>query len=274
MSGEARQLHPGTVVSGALAGRGPQANGVAASEPLVLVRSLFKKYGSFEALAGFDLTIREGEVVVLMGPSGSGKSTVLRTLNGLERFDSGTVVVDRVKLGESRAATRAVRRRVGMVFQQFNLFPHLTVLQNITLAPKLVLKEPPSIAEQSALEFLGRVGLAAQAKKYPAQLSGGEQQRVAIARALALKPRLMLFDEPTSALDPEMVNEVLEVIQEVASGGMTCVVVTHEMGFAARVADRCVFIDRGQAVEEGAPADLLEHPVEERTQRFLSKILR
>jgi len=211
-------------------------------------------------------------VLVIIGPSGSGKSTLIRTINRLEDFQEGEVVVDGLSVKDDRAL-REIRREVGMVFQQFNLFPHMTVLENVTLAPMRVRRWPREKAEKKALELLERVGILDQARKYPAQLSGGQQQRVAIARALAMEPKIMLFDEPTSALDPEMVGEVLDVMRDLAQGGMTMVVVTHEMGFAREVADRVVFMDGGQIVEEGRPEEIFTRPKEERTRSFLQRVL-
>jgi general L-amino acid transport system ATP-binding protein len=245
----------------------------AASDVVVTLRDVHKSYGSTQALAGVSLTVREREAVVVIGPSGSGKSTLIRTINGLERHQAGTITVSGVELSRDRRRTEAIRRQVGMVFQQFNLFPHLSVLQNVTMAPRQILKLPKADAERRAMELLDRVGLSRHAPKYPAQLSGGEQQRVAIARALAMQPRVMLFDEPTSALDPEMINEVLLVIQELAEAGTTMMVVTHEMGFASNVADRVVFMDHGAIVEQGTPQEVFGSPKEERTRAFLSKIL-
>jgi general L-amino acid transport system ATP-binding protein len=213
-----------------------------------------------------------GEVVVIFGPSGSGKSTFIRTINRLEEHQRGRIVVDGIELSDDIRNIAAVRSEIGMVFQQFNLFPHLTVLENITLAPIRVRKWPRERARAAALELLERVGIPEQAHKYPAQLSGGQQQRVAIARALAMQPRIMLFDEPTSALDPEMINEVLEVMRELADSGMTMLCVTHEMGFARGVADRMVFMDEGLIVEQGPPSRIFNEPREERTRRFLAQI--
>jgi ABC-type polar amino acid transport system ATPase subunit len=239
----------------------------------VVLEDVWKRFGAFEALKGITLCVASSHVVALCGPSGSGKSTLIRTINALERHDRGRVVVGGIELTRSAAAVRAVRRQVGMVFQQFNLFPHLNALQNVALAPREVLGLGRREAEQRASQLLDRVHLRALTEKYPAQLSGGEQQRVAIARALAMQPRIMLFDEPTSALDAEMIHEVLEVIQELAEAGMTTLIVTHELNFAARIADRVVFMDQGQIVEEGPPAELLREPREERTRAFLSKVL-
>jgi general L-amino acid transport system ATP-binding protein len=231
------------------------------------------KRGPFHVLKGASLTVETGEVVVIMGPSGSGKSTFIRTFNGLESYDQGSITIDGQRLGDDLKALEQIRREVGMVFQQFNLFPHLTVLENITLAPVWVKKSAQRQAKAEAIALLERVGIAEQAEKYPGQLSGGQQQRVAIARALAMQPRIMLFDEPTSALDPEMVREVLDVMRSLAQSGMTMVTVTHEVGFAREVADRIVLMDGGVVVEEGTPNGFFNSPQEERTQRFLSQIL-
>ena len=239
----------------------------------VLLEDVWKRFGAFEALKGITLRVASSHVVALCGPSGSGKSTLIRTVNALERHDRGHVVVGGIELNSSPATIRSVRRQVGMVFQQFNLFPHLSALQNVALAPREVLRLSRREAEERASQLLDRVHLSTMTQKYPAQLSGGEQQRVAIARALAMQPRIMLFDEPTSALDAEMIHEVLEVIQELAEAGMTTLIVTHELNFAARIASRVVFMDQGQIVEEGAPAELLREPREERTRAFLSKVL-
>jgi len=219
------------------------------------------------------MEVHKGEVVVIFGPSGSGKSTFIRTINRLEEHQRGQIIVDGIELTNDTRNIEAIRREVGMVFQQFNLFPHLTVLQNITLAPIQVRKWPKEKAEKIAMELLERVGIPEQAHKYPGQLSGGQQQRVAIARALAMQPKIMLFDEPTSALDPEMIKEVLDVMIELARSGMTMLVVTHEMGFAKAVADRMYFFDKGQIVESGTPAEIFGNPKEERTKLFLSQIL-
>jgi ABC-type polar amino acid transport system ATPase subunit len=235
--------------------------------------SVWKRFGNFEALRGVSLDVAEAEVVAICGPSGSGKSTLIRTVNALEPPDAGRVVVNGVELTRSTSSIRAIRRHVGMVFQQFNLFPHLTALDNVALAPREVLHLSRADANERALQFLMRVHLGPMAGRYPAQLSGGEQQRVAIARALAMQPRIMLFDEPTSALDAEMIHEVLEVIEELVEAGMTTLLVTHELNFAARVARRVLFMDHGQIVEQGAPEVVLRHPNEERTQAFLSKVL-
>ncbi|MBS1959908.1 MAG: amino acid ABC transporter ATP-binding protein [Bdellovibrionales bacterium] len=239
---------------------------------MVVAENIHKSFDGVAALNGINLTVKKGEVVVIIGPSGSGKSTFIRTLNRLERYDSGTVTIDNIKL-EDGANLESIRREVGMVFQSFNLFPHLTVLQNITLAPMKVRGLTRDEATRLAMDLLKRVGITDKANKYPSALSGGQQQRVAIARALAMQPKVMLFDEPTSALDPEMVNEVLQVMKELALSGMTMVVVTHEMGFAKEVADRIIFFDQGRIIEEGAPQDFFKSPKEERTRAFLGQIL-
>ena len=239
---------------------------------MIDVVKLNKSFGDLHVLKDIDLHIDEKEVVVLIGPSGSGKSTLLRCLNYLEEPSSGTIRVDGINLDTS-ANINAVRREVGMVFQRFNLFPHMTVLDNISLAPMQVRKIKQSEANASALELLAKVGLSDKADAYPEQLSGGQQQRVAIARALAMRPKVMLFDEPTSALDPEMVKEVLEVMRDLAHEGMTMVVVTHEMGFAKEVGKRVLFMDQGRIIETGSPSEIFDHPKELRTQEFLSKIL-
>ena len=239
---------------------------------MIKINNLHKNFGKLAVLKGIDLTVAEKEVVVIIGPSGSGKSTLLRCINYLEKPTDGEVVVDNIPLN-SDANINKVREEVGMVFQRFNLFGHMSVLENIMLAPMKVRKETKEQAKQEALKLLEKVGLADKAEAYPAQLSGGQQQRVAIARALAMKPKLMLFDEPTSALDPEMVNEVLEVMNALAKEGMTMVVVTHEMGFAREVGDRVIFMDEGRIVETGTPNEIFSHAKEERTQGFLSKIL-
>ena len=239
----------------------------------VRVNNLHKSFGRLEVLRGIDLEVREGEVVCLIGPSGSGKSTFLRCLNFLETPTSGEVEVDGHILTDGKADLNKIRENIGMVFQQFNLFPHLNVLDNITMAPLDRKKLDKAAAEQKARALLERVGLADKASVYPAQLSGGQQQRVTIARALAMDPDIMLFDEPTSALDPEMVGEVLAVMRQLADGGMTMVVVTHEMGFAREVADRVIFMDEGVIVEQGDPADIFANPREKRTIDFLNKVL-
>ncbi|MEN9221399.1 MAG: amino acid ABC transporter ATP-binding protein [Thermostichus sp. BF3_bins_97] len=232
-----------------------------------------KWYGEFHVLKGITTNIRRGEVVVVCGPSGSGKSTFIRTINRLEEHQQGRIIVDGIELTSDLRNIDAIRREVGMVFQQFNLFPHLTVLQNVTLGPIHVKKMKKIAATERAIELLNRVGIAEQAEKYPGQLSGGQQQRVAIARALAMSPAVMLFDEPTSALDPEMIKEVLDVMRELAQSGMTMVCVTHEMGFAREVADRIIFFDRGKIVEENTPQEFFNNPKEERSRLFLSQIL-
>ena len=239
---------------------------------MIEIRGLRKSFGSDEVLKGIDLSIEEKEVVVIIGPSGSGKSTLLRCMNHLEEPTEGEVVVDGITLS-SEANINKVREEVGMVFQRFNLFPHMTVLENIMLAPLRVKRIDSMQAEQTARELLARVGLAEKADAYPDNLSGGQQQRVAIARALAMHPKVMLFDEPTSALDPEMVGEVLDVMRALAQEGMTMVIVTHEMGFAREVGDRLLFVDEGRIIEWGTPREGFEHPKEERTRIFLSKVL-
>ena len=235
---------------------------------------LHKWFGRFHVLQGVDLRVRRGEKVVICGPSGSGKSTFIRTLNALEPFQRGRLVVNGLPVSDDPAVVRAVRRQVGMVFQQFNLFPHLTALDNVTLGPIWVRRMPRPEAEALAMQLLERVGIAEQARKYPGQLSGGQQQRVAIARAMAMQPQILLFDEPTSALDPEMIQEVLDVMRELARSGMTMLVVTHEMGFAREVADRIVFFDAGRVVEEAPPEQFFHQPRHERTRQFLSKVIR
>jgi len=242
-------------------------------EGIIICRSVHKWYGDFHALRGISLTMQKGEVVVICGPSGSGKSTFIRTINRLEVHQRGEIVVDGVELTHDLRNIETIRREVGMVFQQFNLFPHLTVMQNVTLAPVWVLKMKKAEAEAGAMKLLERVGIPEQADKFPGQLSGGQQQRVVIARALAMSPKIMLFDEPTSALDPEMIKEVLDVMKELALSGMTMIVVTHEMGFAREVADRIVFFDDGQLIEENTPEAFFHNPQHERTKLFLSQIL-
>ena len=239
---------------------------------MIEIKGLKKSFGDLDVLKGIDLHIDEREVVVIIGPSGSGKSTLLRCINFLEEPTGGTITVDGIPM-DSDANINKVREEVGMVFQRFNLFPHMTVRDNVTLAPMKVRKIDRSKAEQTAQDLLDRVGLGDKADAYPNQLSGGQQQRVAIARALAMQPKVMLFDEPTSALDPEMVGEVLDVMQRLAESGMTMIIVTHEMGFAREVGTRLLFVDGGYIVEEGKPKDVFEHPREERTKLFLSKIL-
>src|SRR5512134_4096645 len=244
-----------------------------AANSIVGINALNKWYGDFHVLRDIQLNVAKGERIVICGPSGSGKSTLIRCINRLEEHQQGRLVVDGIELSDDVKAIDAVRRNVGMVFQQFNLFPHLTVLENLTLAPMWVGKMPKKEAEDKAMVQLKRVRIAEQAGKYPLQLSGGQQQRVAIARALCLTPKIMLFDEPTSALDPEMINEVLEVIVQLAGHGMTMLCVTHEMGFAKAVADRVIFMDQGQIVEQNTPHEFFDHPKNERTKDFLSKIL-
>ena len=239
----------------------------------ISVKNLKKNFRSLEVLRHISLDVAEGEVVCLIGPSGSGKSTFLRCLNRLETITAGEVVVDGHPISDSNVNINKVRENIGMVFQHFNLFPHLTVQDNITLAPVELKKMDKENAAKKAIELLERVGLADKAKTYPGQLSGGQKQRVAIARALAMNPDIMLFDEPTSALDPEMVGEVLEVMKQLAADGMTMVVVTHEMGFAREVADRVIFMDEGLIVEEGTPEEIFGNPKEERTIGFLNKVL-
>ena len=240
---------------------------------VIRVDQLTKQFGAAKVLRGIDCEIHASEVVCVIGPSGSGKSTFLRCLNALEDASGGTVVVNGVSVHDPKTDIDALRAEIGMVFQRFNLFPHKTVLENITLAPSKVRKLPAAEARARASALLLKVGLQDKIDAYPNQLSGGQQQRVAIARALAMQPRIMLFDEPTSALDPEMVGEVLAVMQALAEEGMTMVVVTHEMGFARQVADRVLFLDEGLVVEQGTPAELFDRPKEERTRRFLSKVL-
>jgi len=240
---------------------------------IIVCKDVHKWYGGFHALRGVSMEIQKGEVIVIFGPSGSGKSTFIRTINRLEEHQRGTIVVDGIELSHDVRNIEQVRMETGMVFQQFNLFPHLTVMQNIALAPIWVRKWPKDKAERLVMELLERVGIPEQALKYPGQLSGGQQQRVAIARALAMQPKIMLFDEPTSALDPEMIKEVLDVMVELAKSGMTMLVVTHEMGFARAVADRMFFFDQGQIVESGTPEQIFKNPKEERTKLFLSQIL-
>ena len=246
----------------------------AAPAVAVEIRSLCKFYGAFQALRDVSLTVRTGERIVICGPSGSGKSTLIRCINHLETYESGAIVVDGMELTDKTTRIHEIRRDVGMVFQSFNLFPHLTVLENCTIAPIYVRKISPREAEETAMAYLTRVKIPEQASKYPHQISGGQQQRVAIARALCMKPKIMLFDEPTSALDPEMVKEVLDTMVSLAKDGMTMIVVTHEMGFARQVADRVVFMDRGEIVESGPPEGFFANPQNERTRTFLAQILR
>jgi general L-amino acid transport system ATP-binding protein len=243
------------------------------SDPIIVCKNVQKWFDNFHALKGIDMEVQKGEVIVIFGPSGSGKSTFIRTINRLEEHQEGTIIVDGIELSHDVRNIAAIRSEIGMVFQQFNLFPHLTVLQNISLAPIWVRKWPKNKADEVSRELLERVGIPEQAEKYPGQLSGGQQQRVAIARALAMQPKIMLFDEPTSALDPEMIKEVLDVMTELAQSGMTMLVVTHEMGFARAVADRMYFFDEGLVVEHGTPDDIFNNPQEDRTKLFLSQIL-
>jgi general L-amino acid transport system ATP-binding protein len=244
------------------------------SEPIIVAADVEKWYdNNFHVLRGVSLTVNKGEVVVVMGPSGSGKSTFIRTFNALEPYQKGSIEIDGIKLSHDLRNIDAIRREVGMVFQQFNLFPHLTVLKNVTLAPIWVRRWAKAKAEEKAMQLLERVGILEQANKFPGQLSGGQQQRVAIARALAMEPKIMLFDEPTSALDPEMVREVLDVMRTLARSGMTMVCVTHEVGFAREVADRVVLMADGLLVEEATPEEFFNNPKEERTKKFLSQIL-
>jgi len=240
---------------------------------VIKVVNLHKKFKNLHVLKGVNLEVKKGEVLVIIGPSGGGKSTLLRCINRLEEPTEGEIYIDGVKITDPKVDINKIRQRVGMVFQLFNLFPHLTALENITLAPIKVKKIDPKIAKEKAYELLKRVGLQDKANSYPSQLSGGQQQRIAIARALAMEPEVMLFDEPTSAIDPEMTKEVLDVIRELAYGGMTMMIATHEMGFARDVAHRVIFLDQGQIVEEGNPKEFFENPKEERTIEFLSKIL-
>ena len=243
------------------------------SEPLVVMKDVNKHFGDLHVLQDINLEVGKGEVVILIGPSGSGKSTLCRTINRLETFEAGSITIDGKELPEEGKALADLRADVGMVFQSFNLFAHKTILENVTLGPIKVRKMKKSEAEAQAMELLQRVGIEHQAKKYPAQLSGGQQQRVAIARSLAMNPKVMLFDEPTSALDPEMINEVLDVMVELAQSGMTMIVVTHEMGFARKAANRVVFLSEGAIVEQGTPEQFFTNPQSERAKDFLSKIL-
>jgi general L-amino acid transport system ATP-binding protein len=246
---------------------------MATDTPIIVFDNVSKWYGQFHVLRDIELNVAKSERIVICGPSGSGKSTLIRCINRLEEHQAGHLTVDGIELTDDVKAIDAVRRNVGMVFQQFNLFPHLTVLENLTLAPMWVGKMPKKEAEDKAMVQLKRVRIAEQASKYPLQLSGGQQQRVAIARALCLTPKIMLFDEPTSALDPEMINEVLEVMIDLAKQGITMLCVTHEMGFARQAADRVIFMDQGQIVEENTPVEFFNHPKTERAKDFLSKIL-
>jgi general L-amino acid transport system ATP-binding protein len=250
-----------------------EAGGDSSDGQMILAEDVKKWFGRFQALKGVSMTVNRKETVVIVGPSGSGKSTFIRTINRLERHDAGRIVVDGIELTDDIRNISKVRSEIGMVFQSFNLFPHLTILQNVTLAPRNVRRWSRRTSEEKAIQLLERVGIPEQAGKYPAQLSGGQQQRVAIARALAMEPKIMLFDEPTSALDPEMIKEVLDVMEELAESGMTMIVVTHEIGFARHVADRVCLFDEGVLVEEAPPATFFDRPSHERTKRFLSQIL-
>jgi general L-amino acid transport system ATP-binding protein len=242
-------------------------------EEIIICEDVHKYFGKFEALGGVNLRVKTGEVIVILGPSGSGKSTLIRCINRLETHEEGRIVVDGIELTHSLRNIREIRREVGMVFQQFNLFPHKTVLDNITLAPIRVRKWSRKEAEELAMKWLNRVGIPEQAGKYPTQLSGGQQQRVAIARALTMQPKILLFDEPTSALDPEMIKEVLDVMRDLALSGYTILAVTHEMGFAREVAKRVIFMDKGKIVEENDPKTFFENPQQERSKLFLNQIL-
>ena len=243
------------------------------SEDIIILKNLNKWYGNFHVLKDINLTVKKGERIVICGPSGSGKSTTIRCINRLEEFQRGSLIVGGVEMIEDVKNIEAIRREVGMVFQHFNLFPHLTILENLTLGPIWVQKKPKAEAEAVAMKYLERVKIPEQANKYPGQLSGGQQQRVAIARSLCMAPKIMLFDEPTSALDPEMIKEVLEVMVELAEEGMTMLCVTHEMGFAKTVADRVIFMDGGEIVEENTPDKFFDNPETDRLQLFLSQIL-
>jgi general L-amino acid transport system ATP-binding protein len=245
----------------------------AGARPMIELQNVNKWYGQFHVLRDVNLTVETGQKIVICGPSGSGKSTMIRCINRLEEHQQGKIMVDGVELTADLRNIDTVRREVGMVFQHFNLFPHLTVLENLTLAPIWVRKTPRKEAEETAMHFLRRVRIPEQASKYPGQLSGGQQQRVAIARSLCMRPKVMLFDEPTSALDPEMVKEVLDVMVELAKEGMTMMCVTHEMGFARAVADKVIFMDKGEIVESNAPTEFFAHPKSDRTKLFLSQIL-
>ena len=244
-----------------------------AGAKLIEVKDLKKNFGSLEVLKGINETIHKGEVVSIIGPSGSGKSTFLRCLNLLEKPTSGQVIFEGVDIADKKINIDHHRQKIGMVFQHFNVFPHLTVLENITITPTLEKKVPQKEAEEKAMKLLKQVGLEDKAHEYPRKLSGGQKQRLVIVRAMAMEPDVMLFDEPTSALDPEMVKDVLEVIQQLAEGGMTCVIVTHEMGFARSVSDRVLFMDEGVIAEQGSPAEIFDHPTHPRTIEFLSKVL-
>ncbi|MFV0437438.1 MAG: amino acid ABC transporter ATP-binding protein [Desulfopila sp.] len=242
-------------------------------KPIIQIIDMHKWYGEFHVLSDINLTVTRGERIVICGPSGSGKSTLIRCINRLEQHQRGRIIVDDIELSNDIKNIEKIRAEVGMVFQHFNLFPHLTILENLTLGPIWVRKIPKAEAEETAMYYLGKVQIAEQARKYPGQLSGGQQQRVAIARSLCMKPRVMLFDEPTSALDPEMVKEVLDVMIDLAREGMTMLVVSHEMGFARSVAHRVLFMDSGQIVEQNTPEEFFDNPQNDRTQKFLSQIL-
>lgn len=244
-----------------------------ASEDVITIKDLNKWYGNFHVLKDINLKVRKGERIVICGPSGSGKSTMIRCINRLEEFQKGSLKVNGVEMIDDLKNINTIRREVGMVFQHFNLFPHLTILDNLTIGPIWVQKKPKAEAEATAMEYLERVKIPEQAKKFPGQLSGGQKQRVAIARSLCMNPKIMLFDEPTSALDPEMIKEVLDVMVELAEEGMTMLCVTHEMGFAKKVADRVIFMDAGEIVEQGAPDVFFDNPETDRLQLFLSQIL-
>jgi general L-amino acid transport system ATP-binding protein len=243
------------------------------SKNIITIKGVSKWYGSFQALNDINLNVKEGEIIVICGPSGSGKSTVIRCVNFLEKFQEGSIVIDGIELTDDVKKIREIRSEVSMVFQHFNLFPHLSIIDNLTLAPIWVHNETKQGAKEKALKLLDRVGIMDQADKYPNQLSGGQQQRVAIARALCTSPKIMLFDEPTSALDPEMISEVLDVMVELAKEGITMICVTHEMGFAKKVADRVIFMDEGQIIEQNTPKKFFENPESERLQLFLDQIL-
>jgi general L-amino acid transport system ATP-binding protein len=243
------------------------------AEDIIICRDVQKWYGDFHALKGVSLTVKKGEVIVIIGPSGSGKSTFIRTINRLEEHQDGDIIVEGITLSHDIRNIAEIRREVGMVFQQFNLFPHLTVMENVTLAPIHVRKWSRDHAEERAMHWLERVGIPEQANKYPGQLSGGQQQRVAIARTLTMEPNILLFDEPTSALDPEMIKEVLDVMRDLAEAGYTILAVTHEMGFAREVANRVIFMDAGQIVEQNTPTEFFANPKSDRTKLFLSQIL-
>ncbi|MBZ0259417.1 MAG: amino acid ABC transporter ATP-binding protein [Hyphomicrobiales bacterium] len=250
-----------------------KATGPAAPEVAIAISGMNKWYGEFHVLRDINLSVDKGERIVICGPSGSGKSTLIRCINRLEEHQKGQIVVDGIELTNDLKKIDEIRKEVGMVFQHFNLFPHLTVLENLTLAPIWVRKMPKKEAEETAMKYLTRVKIPEQALKYPGQLSGGQQQRVAIARSLCMSPKIMLFDEPTSALDPEMIKEVLEVMVDLAESGMTMLCVTHEMGFARQVANRVIFMDQGQIIEQNSPKEFFESPKSERTKLFLSQIL-